>query len=335
MSSKYLGEGEMAKKQETREQREREALVSTDLAELEADRDRARRYFRLWLIGATVLTLVGNAAHAVIAGAATTPVRIAVHLVPPLIALVAIHAVTVLARVGGVHRADRPRLRDADGAMRVTIVGASAMATAAVVLSYAGLRGLAESAGMHGWLAVVYPLTIDVGIAVSSIALVALRPASSADLRTAKAAHTEALSAPEVSALRTTPPRTDTQVSASSAPSAPPPVHQNPAPMHSASAPLQRANTAPTPRPDALRMGAPMRSDEHLDRARSMVADGVVSIEPEKVAAVLAAVAGGASATRAAADAGVNRRTVAKILSAADTESDDHPAEPTRQLAAV
>lgn len=317
-----------------RTKREADERVTADLAEQETDRASARRFFRWWLGGATVLTLIGNAADALIGASASAPVRIIVHLVPPLIALVAIHAVTVLARVGRVHRASALRLRDAGGTTVFAVLIAGALALSAAVLSYAGLRSVAESAGMGGWLAVLWPLTIDAGIAVSSVALVVLRPASSADLRTARTALAE------TAQVRTAQPATSQKVAVHSPGTRSGALQKAPgdaprtaprAPSVSAGGGVHGAPQAPTGAPTTEHTnshGAP--SPEYADRAQRIVDMGAVTIAVEQVAAVLAAVAAGASATRAAADVGVNRRTVAKILHAnAELETE------TRVLTAV
>ncbi|WP_165689026.1 DUF2637 domain-containing protein, partial [Mycobacteroides abscessus] len=176
----------------------------TDRAEHDIERSRAHQFFWRWLVGATLLTLVGNAAHALLPYIPTTLVRLSVYLIPPVIALVSIHAVTVLARVGRVHRArSSTSWRDAGGTAVLAVSVTAILALIAAVLSYSGLLGVALAGGLGSHLAWLFPLCIDAGIAVSSVALVVLRPASSADLRAARLAHRAAQ--PQVSNRPATP----------------------------------------------------------------------------------------------------------------------------------
>lgn len=156
--------------------------VHDRLAEEDADRAAARRFFWKWLICATLLTLAGNAGHVFIPSAAPQWVRLAVALVPPFIALLAIHGVTVLARVGSGTRAGK----SADRTFRVAVAATVILAIDAAVISFAGLYGIAIASGMSTVLAVLFPLSIDAGIVVATTAIYHLRPSSAADLRAAE-----------------------------------------------------------------------------------------------------------------------------------------------------
>lgn len=209
----------------------------TDRAELDVERATAHKFFWRWLVGATLLTLMGNAAHALLPYVPTTAIRLAVYLVPPLIALVSIHAVTVLARVGRVHRAkSSASWRDAGGTAILSVVVTGALALIAAILSYSGLYGVALAGGLSPRLAWLFPLTIDLGIAVSSVALVVLRPLSGADERAARLAQRAA--SPQVSkdSASTPAPRPTTPT----APNAP-----RPAPSNAPQKPADAAAPAP------------------------------------------------------------------------------------------
>jgi len=73
--------------------------------EAETDRAKARRFFMGWLIAATVVSVGGNAAHAVLEWLPVVAVKIAVACLPPVVALNGIHGVAVLARSGHTTRA--------------------------------------------------------------------------------------------------------------------------------------------------------------------------------------------------------------------------------------
>lgn len=151
------------------------------LAELESDRAQGRRFFWKWLIAATMITMLGNAGHALLPPEAPSWVRLVVALVPPLIAGVAVHGVMVLSRVGHGDRAGASAKRTFRVAVAVTVL----LALDAAIISFAGLYGVAISAGFTPVLAALFPISIDFGIAVSTLALYHLRPSSAADLRAA------------------------------------------------------------------------------------------------------------------------------------------------------
>ena len=122
-------------------------VTPAELAELDADRTRARRVFVAWLVLSTALTLAGNAAAAVLDRLDPTAVRLAVHLLPPCIALVGLHALTALARAGAIHRARKgaaAALRDAGPVYGAAVAGVLGIAALAVALSYAGLIEVAS-----------------------------------------------------------------------------------------------------------------------------------------------------------------------------------------------
>ena len=157
------------------------ADVHDRLAELDADRAHARRFFWKWLICATGVTLAGNAGHALLPHDLPTQVRLGVALTPPIIALIAIHAVTVLARVGSGHRAKD----SAKWTFRAAVAATVALATSAAAISFNGLYTLALDSGQPKPLAILFPFAIDAGIALATLAIYHLRPSSAADLRAA------------------------------------------------------------------------------------------------------------------------------------------------------
>lgn len=227
----------------------------TDRAESDAERAQAHQFFWRWLVGATGLTLAGNAAHALLAYIPIIAIRLSVYLIPPLIALVSIHGITVLARVGRVHRArSSASWRDAGGTAILSVVVTGTLALIAAVLSYSGLYGVALAGGLSPRLGWLFPLTIDLGIAVSSVALVVLRPLSGADERVARLAQRAAQ--PQVSKVPATPaaPRPTPSTATPTAPTAPRPTTPAApaAPRPASSSAPQEVSDAPSPAPELV-----------------------------------------------------------------------------------
>ncbi|AGM26819.1 hypothetical protein MASS_0217 [Mycobacteroides abscessus subsp. bolletii 50594] len=283
----------------------------TDRAEHDIERSRAHQFFWRWLVGATLLTLVGNAAHALLPYIPTTLVRLSVYLIPPVIALVSIHAVTVLARVGRVHRArSSTSWRDAGGTAVLAVSVTAILALIAAVLSYSGLLGVALAGGLGSHLAWLFPLCIDAGIAVSSVALVVLRPASSADLRAARLAHRAA--SPQVSKppASSSAPRPTT----SSAPTAAPPAPRNVSPAAPAT-PRPASPTASQGSPDA-----PTPAPELLRLAERIVSSKAVRQPVATVARILAMAESESRKNVVAERVGVHHSVISKVLAEAERE---------------
>jgi hypothetical protein len=136
----------------------------------------ARQFFWAWLIAATLASVAGNVAHALLNPAAASPgIAAAAALVPPIVLLCSTHGVHTLVQsriVGGAYRA----------ALCITV----ALALCAFVLSFDALRSLAiTSAGMSPSIAWLWPLAIDLSITASTVALLALSNAHRADQLTA------------------------------------------------------------------------------------------------------------------------------------------------------
>lgn len=267
--------------------------------EAETDRAKARRFFMGWLIAATVVSVGGNAAHAVLEWLPVVAVKIAVACLPPVVALIGIHGVAVLARSGHTTRA---RTSDTGGwvyGLSVAVTGL--LALGAAVLSFAGLHSLAVAGGIDPHLAALWPICIDAGIAVSTIALVVLRPASAADQRAARAAAAAApapVSAPAVGAAPTPAPAVRT---------APVPARRNAGAERGRRSPVHVLHTPPVAADDA----------DIAALAQSLVEAGATTKPVGQVRQVLAAHAAGSAITRIATDTGVHHATVRKIVDAA------------------
>jgi hypothetical protein len=309
-------------------------MTPAELTEIDADRARARWVFVCWLVLATALTLAGNAAAAVLPSLPPTGVRLAVHLLPPLIALVGLHALTALARAGAIHRARKgvtAALRDAGPVYGGAVAGVLGIAALAVTLSYAGLIEVARAGGLSHGLAAVWPLTIDLGIAVSTMALLVLRPISAADQRAARRATSAAASA----SRRTASTASSSEPAASSAASTTAlPLHDaaTDASPNAASARHDAASTDAAPAASspvsraqhgasaaATSDAAPEITPQHLSEAARMLHDRVVNLPTESVALVLAWLERGASARRIHAETDIDPRTVGKIRDATES----------------
>ncbi|MBN7566652.1 DUF2637 domain-containing protein [Mycobacteroides abscessus subsp. massiliense] len=283
----------------------------TDRAEHDAERAQAHSFFWRWLIGATLLTLLGNAAHALLPLIPTTAIRLSVYLIPPVVALVSIHAVTVLARVGRVHRArSSTSWRDAGGTAILAVSVTATLALIAAILSYSGLLGVALAGGLSPRLAWLFPLTIDAGIGVSSVALVVLRPLSGADERAARLAQRAA--SPQLSNHRATPaaPRPTPSSAPVTAPPAPrtttPAAPTTPRPAPSAAP--QGSPTAPVPAPELVALAERIVSSERLRTDARTVARILAMSESESRKAVIAE------------RVGVHHGVITRVLAAAERE---------------
>lgn len=295
-------------------------MTATDLADLDADRTAARKVFIGWLVLSTMLTLIGNAAAATLDSLSPLGVKLAVHLIPPLIALLGFHALTTLAKAGAVHRA-RTSLRSAvadAGPMYVfAVVGVLGITGIAMVMSYAGLYAVARAAGLSPALAAVWPLSIDLAIAVSTAALFVLRPISNSDLRAARRAAKAAASTPAPAAS----PRAASPALAAALDTAAMIVLPAASGAATDASPQLKPVMHHPDAPDAASTDAPAVTPMHHDRAAEIVRQGIVAKPVEEVALVLAHLGAGASARRIQALTGIDPRTVGKIRDAAAAES--------------
>jgi hypothetical protein len=135
-----------------------------DMAAGDATTRGAVRFFWVWLILATGVSVAGNVAHAVLtAPSATVRLAAAAAVVPPAVLLGSTHSVALLVkarRVGFIYWC----------ALAMTI----ALAGCAFVLSFDALRDLAVALGMRPDRAWLWPVAIDVSIANSTLSLLSL-----------------------------------------------------------------------------------------------------------------------------------------------------------------
>lgn len=247
----------------TKRERELEAAFERELdehlAELDADRAVARRFFWKWLLSATAMTLLGNAGHALLPPEMPKLVRLAVALTPPLVALIAIHGVTVLARVGAGHR----ERDNAKWTFRAAVGATVLLALDAAAISFNGLYSLALDSGYPKFLAVLFPLAIDAGIALATLAIYHLRPASAADLRAARTAAKERHERERRHSVENVPGTRKPQVNGaylSDVPGAPQPANPTRAPLTNPEAEVHGMGM--NPEPEVREPGTPPVADQ-------------------------------------------------------------------------
>lgn len=138
-------------------------------------RKRATRFFWCTLILASGASVCGNIAHAVLAHPGHA--QIAAAVVPPAVAVAATHGVALLVRA-----------RTTGATYWCALVMTVVLAAGAFVLNFDALRELASTwAGFPPATAWLWPVVIDLGIAQSTLALLAL---SSVVHHDAQVAHT-------------------------------------------------------------------------------------------------------------------------------------------------
>lgn len=128
-------------------------------------------FFWSWLAAATAASVAGNVTHAVLAGPPSPIIAAAAAVVPPAVQLCATHGVAVLVRS-----------RTTGVAYRAALVLTIALAVCAFVLSFGALRELAQRwAGYPPAVAWLWPVAIDLSVALSTLALLALGATECAD----------------------------------------------------------------------------------------------------------------------------------------------------------
>ena len=126
----------------------------------------ATRFFWVWLIAATGVSVAGNVAHAVLtAPTGRVPLAAAAAVVPPAVLLGSTHSVALLVRA-----------RRVGAPYWCALMMTFALAGCAFVLSFDALRGLAVAVGMPAGRAWLWPVAIDASIANSTVALLSMSP---------------------------------------------------------------------------------------------------------------------------------------------------------------
>jgi hypothetical protein len=257
---------------------------------------RAVRYFWILLISATLVSLIGNVAHAILPFIPHVVVQIGAASVPPIVLLAAVHGIALAVRAGASGRV----YHCAVGAVAVIGVGAFA-------LSFLALRDLMQTIGYSPQTAWIFPAIIDTAVAVSTIMLVALGD------KPVRRAHTSS-----------------TVASAKTPAMQPPPQSANPKikPLALANkAQASRSQTSAPTRPDtaqAVQNNTQPESAQHdADLASDLIQSGVTTQPIETVIAVLAARRDGLTINAAAKAVGINYRTAQRIFGAFGDRKDE------------
>ena len=252
---------------------------------------RAVRFFWCFLIGATLVSLIGNITHAVLPYLPHVVIQIGAAAVPPIALLAAVHGITLAVRAG------------ASGKVYCWAVSAvAAIGAGAFAVSFLALRDLMQAIGYSPTTACIFPAIIDTAVAVSTLMLVAVgdKPARRTRTVTAPASAQVKASAPTAPAPVSAPPRPHSvraDQDASSAESA----RVDPA-LLAASAPDQHAGA-----------GA-----DHAALAQALIDAGATTKPAAVVASILAAHTEGTALNRIASDLGIHHKTVSKIIDAAE-----------------
>jgi hypothetical protein len=152
---------------------------AADDASRDEIRDQASRFFWMWLLFATVVSIGGNVIHAWMT-APDTNLRIlaaAAAAVPPAVLLGATHSVALLikTRRSGYRSVDAGVL----GAGMLLTVGVAACAFA---MSFFSLRDLMILLGMNRDTARLWPIAVDLSLICSTLALLSLTSPRTRDL---------------------------------------------------------------------------------------------------------------------------------------------------------
>lgn len=276
----------------------------------------AVRFFWTWLFLATIVSVAGNVAHAVLtAPPGTVRLAAAAAVVPPAVLLGATHSVALLVktrRVGFIYWC----------ALAMTF----ALAACAFILSFDALRDLAVALGMPASRAWLWPVAIDVSIANSTLSLLSLSPPHSPPvIRVSDDASSRCPESPTSSSpaggragedgVSPRPSRTRQKGQHAGVDHS---ITPPPAPVPQADAP----HAGRAERPLAAVAAAAAASKDAMDLRRwrvaadELVRDGVTSKDPAIVAAVLADDAAGTAPSTIGRRHNLHHSTVGRILEA-------------------
>jgi uncharacterized protein DUF2637 len=271
--------------------------MTTQIEITQRNHHRAVRFFWCFLIGATMISLVGNIAHAVLPYLPQVVIQIGAAAVPPIALLAAVHGIALAVRAG------------ASGRVYCWAVSAvAAIGVGAFAVSFLALRDLMLAIRYSYATAWIFPATIDTAVAVSTLMLVALGDKPARRSRTVTMpANTQApamqrlgqpaMRSAKAEVLPGAP--TDTRARA---------VQHVPV-QGSASVQPDPAQTVQSTQTGATQADA--------DLASELIASGVTTQPVETVIAVLAATRNGASINAAAKGSGINYRTAQRIVEGA------------------
>ncbi|MDO3129679.1 DUF2637 domain-containing protein [Mycobacteroides abscessus subsp. bolletii] len=268
---------------------------------------RALTYWRVTLVVATILSVLGNAAHAwfsVDEGQRVVAALLAV--VPPLAFFATVEGIALLVRAG------------ASGAVYRTAVAVTAViAGGAFVVSFATLRDFVRAWGAlpAPWLAWLFPALLDLLMATATFVLVALGDKPAPHARKVRAPRVGLVwQARDFLLARQEEPQVNTPAQGARTQPARSLKSDTAPSSRGARASLRRASQAPGPLTAQTDIAV---TDAHRERAVELVSAGVTQKDLESVARVLALAESGASVTRIERETRVHRDAVKKILAAA------------------
>ena len=254
---------------------------------------RAVRFFWSFLIGATMVSLIGKIAHAVLPFISPIVMQIGAAAVPPIALLAAVHGIALAVRAGASGRI-----------YRWAVTAVAGIGVGAFAVSFLALRDLMQVIGYSPATAWIFPAIIDTAVAVSTLMLVALgdKPARRTRIADGQTPALQRLTrrATQGATAEVTPFASTTGARAMQPERVQTSASLQPHPAHTV------RNSAQT---DAGQIDA--------DLASELIASRVTTQPVETVIAVLAASRGGASINAAAKASGINYRTAQRIVDAA------------------
>jgi Protein of unknown function (DUF2637) len=254
---------------------------------------RAVRFFWGFLIGATLVSLIGNIVHAIWRLIPFVVIQIGTAAVPPLFLLGVVHGIALSVRAG------------ASGTVyRCAVTATAVIGEGALVMSFRALRDLVIHTGIPPVWAWLFPAIIDTAIGVSTLMLVALgdKPA-----RRTPRAGTQTAPVQRASQAPVQNAKAQVAVASTSA--------------RAQTVQVERVRTSASVHGDPVQTVQDSAQTEatqvDADLASELIASGVTIQPVETVIAVLAATRDGASINAAAKASGINYRTAQRIVDAA------------------
>jgi Protein of unknown function (DUF2637) len=271
--------------------------VTTQTGTTQKSHRRAVRFFWAFLIGATLVSLVGNVTHAVLPYVPHIAIQIGAAAVPPITLLAAVHGIALAVRAG------------ASGRVYCCAVSAvAAIGIGAFAMSFLTLRDLTRVIGYSSATAWIFPAIIDTAVAVSTMMLVALGDKPARRARTVST---------QIAPVRDLVQGANTRVSAPARRQA---VQPSAAQTPVLPAPERAETSAPSvPSRVASAQGSAHTAAQPDDAdlaslAVDLIESGVTTQPVGTVIAVLAASRDGASINAAAKASGINHRTAQRIV---------------------
>lgn len=278
--------------------------MTTQTEITQRNHQRAVRFFWGLLIGATLVSLVGNVTHALLPYIPHVAVQIGAAAVPPMALLAAVHGIALAVRAG------------ASGKVYCWAVSAvAAIGVGAFAVSFLALRDLMEAIGYSSEIACIFPAIIDTAVAVSTLMLVALGDKPARRARTV----TRVANAQPPALQRLT----QTLTRCGKGEVAPATTSARAHPVQARRVPTSASvqpGPAPTVQPPVQTQ--PNQVDSEIaegdaDLASELIASGVTTQPAETVIAVLSSHRRGASINAAAKASGINYRTAQRIVEGA------------------